>query len=311
MKRLLIAMTVFWAVLVAQAQGSPTVTPPPLEGPGGEFPVRFVVQGDSVRLGETFTLTVRASLPQGATVTEWPEFPEDGALEVLQAAEAVTEADGIITQESLAVIWEPGLYLSPELTLTYQSAGVETTVPVQSFSLMVPSSLSGIEEPQPLPSLPPVEIPYTPRWWYAAAAAVIGVVTFAIIMVIRAMTRGVVQSAPDTPTRLAIARLEDLEAQNLPTETVYTLVADQMRRYLKEQFGIDAVEMTTDELMERLRQDERLTKNHRSSLHTLLEQADLVKFAQFQPEPGAAQQLIKFAIRWLREVEREARTTDV
>jgi len=310
MKRILIALTLFWVVLGAQAQDSPTPTPPPLENPGGEFPVRFVTENETVRLGETFTLTLTASLPAGATVIEWPEFPEDSVLEVLETSEAVTEEDGTITQEMLAVIWEPGLYLSPELTLTYQTSAGEQTAQVQSFSLQVPSSLSGIEDPQPLPFLPPEEIPYTPRWWYAAAAVVIAVVAFVVIMIIRASTRSVVGAAPATPTRLAIARLEDLQAQNLPTETIYTLVADHIRMYLKEQLGIDAVEMTTDELMDQLRRSDKLSKAHRGSLQNLLQQADLVKFAQFQPEEGAAQQLIKFAIRWLREVEREAKTTD-
>lgn len=310
MKRVVIVILVFCLASVTFAQGNPTATPPPLEGPGGEFPVRFQVDVDTVRLGETFTLTISASLPAGATVTEWPEFPEDGVLQVLESGEPITEADGTITQELLAVIWEPGLYLSPELTLTYQTPAGENTALVQSFSVMVPSSLDGIEDPQPLPSLPPEDIPYTPRWWYAAAAAVIALMAFIVIWVLRSMTRSIVQSAPDTPTRLAIARLEDLQGQNLPVETIYTLVADQLRQFIKEQLGVDAVEMTTDELMDRLRNDERLSKTHRSSLHTLLEQADLVKFAQFQPEVDAAQQLIKFAIRWLREVEREARTTD-
>ncbi len=58
----------------------------------------------------------------------------------------------------------------------------------------------------------------------------------------------------------------------------YTRLTDTLRVYLEERFGIKAMEMTTGEIMERLRQEEDQSKIN--ELRDLLETADLVKFAK-------------------------------
>jgi predicted ATPase len=58
----------------------------------------------------------------------------------------------------------------------------------------------------------------------------------------------------------------------------YTRLTDTLRTYLEERFGIKAMEMTTGEIMERLRLEEDQSKI--DELRDLLETADLVKFAK-------------------------------
>lgn len=61
--------------------------------------------------------------------------------------------------------------------------------------------------------------------------------------------------------------------------------------------------MTTAEVMRSLR-DTDMPDDLRASLSRVLEQADLVKFAQFQPDDESGSRLIRYAITWLRQAER-------
>lgn len=59
----------------------------------------------------------------------------------------------------------------------------------------------------------------------------------------------------------------------------YTLLTDVLRKYIKERFGFNAMEMTSSEIISRLRSegDDKMT----SELRELFTTADLVKFAKY------------------------------
>lgn len=62
-------------------------------------------------------------------------------------------------------------------------------------------------------------------------------------------------------------------------KTYYTLLTDVLRKYIKERFGFNAMEMTSSEIISRLRSegDDKMT----SELRELFTTADLVKFAKY------------------------------
>ena len=59
----------------------------------------------------------------------------------------------------------------------------------------------------------------------------------------------------------------------------YTRLTDTLRKYMQERFGFNAMEMTSNEIIERLRQEEDQSKIQ--ELTMLFETADLVKFAKY------------------------------
>ena len=73
---------------------------------------------------------------------------------------------------------------------------------------------------------------------------------------------------------------------------------------VQDLFDIEAVEMTTAELMGVIREKAIFPKEHQGRLLRVLEQADLVKFAKFQPDETNSNRLVNFAIKWLKETER-------
>ncbi|MDY6206545.1 MAG: hypothetical protein SPI30_07385 [Prevotella sp.] len=83
------------------------------------------------------------------------------------------------------------------------------------------------------------------------------------------------QKAMDEIERI---KAERLNASENPKE-YYTRLTDTIRTYLHERFGINAMEMTSAEIIERLQQED--DKEKLSELKELFETADLVKFAKY------------------------------
>ena len=94
---------------------------------------------------------------------------------------------------------------------------------------------------------------------------------------------------PKEPAYLvAFRQLEEIKAQKLwqsgKVKLFYTAVTDVLRIYVSERWSIQAMEQTSAELLDALRQ-EQLDKALLEELSEMLYSADLVKFAKY--EPGA------------------------
>jgi hypothetical protein len=155
------------------------------------------------------------------------------------------------------------------------------------------------EGPPPAGLKPALEAPRT--WWPVAAAGgallLAALVTWLVVRRLRARedaVRGEV-IAPVAAARPAweIA-LEELDAiaearwveRGEPVRQ-YEQVTETLRRYLENRYGIPALESTTDDLREILR-DAPIRGDLAARVLSLLSDADLVKFAKGIPDPAEA-----------------------
>ncbi len=96
---------------------------------------------------------------------------------------------------------------------------------------------------------------------------------------------------PLPPHVVAIRALEALHHrklwQNGNFKAYYSGLTDILRTYLAGRYGIGAMEMTSDEIIEALRSlsEEELPKKSSMDLTSILRDGDLVKFAKFEPDP--------------------------
>ena len=85
------------------------------------------------------------------------------------------------------------------------------------------------------------------------------------------------------PHQRALSVMEKIKAEHLERsddqKTYYTQLTDALRQYINERFGFNAMEMTSSEIIERLRQNG--DKKMIGELKELFETADLVKFAKY------------------------------
>ena len=85
------------------------------------------------------------------------------------------------------------------------------------------------------------------------------------------------------PHQRAMQQIEQIKANRLVTsenqKEYYTKLTETLRKYIEERFGFNAMEMTSDEIIERLQQAE--DKRMIDELRELFTTADLVKFAKY------------------------------
>lgn len=90
------------------------------------------------------------------------------------------------------------------------------------------------------------------------------------------------------PYEMAIHRLGVLREQHLcergQEREYYTELTDILREYIDKRFGINAMEMTSRQILEHLNQNE-TTRPSERLMRQILEVADFVKFAKMRPMP--------------------------
>jgi hypothetical protein len=88
------------------------------------------------------------------------------------------------------------------------------------------------------------------------------------------------------PHIVALEKLEEIKVQKIwqcgDIKVFYTQVTDVLRVYLEGRFGINAMELTSDEIMALVKKEPGLNEV-RAALKDLLTLADLVKFAKMVP----------------------------
>lgn len=103
---------------------------------------------------------------------------------------------------------------------------------------------------------------------------------------------------PLPPYEQALKELEDIKSQKLwqqgRNKEYYTLMTDTLRRYLANRFGINAMELTSQEIIEMIRRNEE-GKVIGDNLHQILNLSDFVKFAKLTPLPEENNQSLQNA----------------
>ena len=122
-------------------------------------------------------------------------------------------------------------------------------------------------------------------YWALLALALIAILVYIIIKL-----RGdrSLFSRPKLPPHvIAVAELEKIKElqlwQNGKHKEYYTSLTDTIREYLDARFGKSAMEMTTEEIMISIKEDN-IEQKDKDALYDLLALADLVKFAKLTPD---------------------------
>ena len=111
------------------------------------------------------------------------------------------------------------------------------------------------------------------------------------------------------PWTVALERLESLKAKNLwengMEKEYFTQLTDILRDYLYARFGINAMEMTSRQIMQTLA-DQADVKEKRSYVRKILDVADFVKFAKVRPLPADNVEAFDNAVNFVKEtIEKE------
>ena len=257
-------------------------------------------QDESVAVGKPFSLDLTMKVPYGYYV-EWNEFATDTLseqIDILKRSDMQRTADAdsnIIVQQQLTLMtFDTGYVQIPPVGLTYAKS-VEDQLRMKAFTdpIQLYSSTITVDTTQAFrPLMQPIEKPVSMKEVFPW---ILGVLLLALIGLIvwffwkrrkpRVDENGEPIKGPVTPPYdKAIGDLESLKQQKLwqvgKVKEYYSGLSDIAREYIEGQFKVNAVEMTTDDI---LREVQGLNFDHEiyGKLKDTMELSDLVKFAKY------------------------------
>ena len=152
--------------------------------------------------------------------------------------------------------------------------------------------------------------------WGGVVLIAVALVLLIVLFVIRARKgrsifgRTIVK---DPPHIVALRSLEKIRGQKLwqnnRHKQFYTAVTDTLRKYISDRYHIAALEQTSNEMFEDLK-DKEIDPYLMERLRELFTTADFVKFAKHTPSIGENEEAIPTAVRFvnatfLQEIEKE------
>ena len=253
------------------------------------------VQDEHVAVGKPFTLDLSMKVPYGSYV-EWNPFATDtlsAQIDILKRGDLVRTADAdsntIVQQQLTLMTFDTGYVQVPSLQLSTLSS--QLSILTSPIDLYV-STISVDTTQAYRPIVPPIDQPVSMKEVFPWILGVLLVVLVGLVIWYFVKHRkpkldekGEPIKGPKIPPYTkAIDDLESLKQQKLwqvgKVKEYYSGLTDIAREYIEGQFGVNAVEMTTDEILQEV--DElRFDPQLYGKLKGTMELADLVKFAKY------------------------------
>lgn len=264
--------------------------------------VRGSVEPDSIGIGDRFVYSIEVDkdLVQGVF---FPSFGGDGSEPYSLIEEMPVDTlkrDGrrmTLRKRYLLGAFEEGIHRVVPQVMYADKNIVDTLYGADTLDLLVTtfqidSTSHSIFDIKPQKTLPfrVGEITGYVKW-VIAALLVIAALAYALRRVLAHYGRSLRDmfrpAPPQPPHVVAFAALEKLRAERLwqqeKHKQYYSALTDILRTYLVGQFGIGAMEMTSDEIIEAVRGVD-LPQKSSMDLTQILREADLVKFAKAVPD---------------------------
>lgn len=265
----------------------------PVAGQTGAPVVSTTLEPAQIAVGDRARLTIRVEHDAAASVA-WPEPESLGAFEVLErrteeprveGRRAVSSAELVLTAFELGDLEVPAIEIE-----VHDAGGNAVTLATEPWPITVASV--GLDEGGDIRAIRgPLDIPLnvlTLLPWLAGVALLAGIGYW----LWRRSRGGEPDSSlepaepPRPPHELAYEAFRSLEAERLPDrgeiKMFHIRASDIVRAYVEGRFGVDALEMTTGEVLDGLRGHE-VDEEALLDFRRLLERCDLVKFAKDRP----------------------------
>lgn len=264
-------------------------------GVKADIVVESSLDSTTILIGQQVSLRTKVTAPKGTRVV-FPEYANGyltEGVEVLERSKVDTSVidNGqrwVLNRAYLLTSFDSALYRLPAVEVT---AGGKTFRSNNALGLKVNSVEVDTLHPDDLRDpYGPVDIPFQWSGSFIATTLLLWVFLAAfVISLCRLMKREPlkrrVSVAPPPPAhQVALSAIAKFKGRTADTEEdlkhYYDELTEVLRTYIKERFGIDALEMTTMQLVEAITQTGDQTALY--DLRELLETADLVKFARME-----------------------------
>lgn len=214
----------------------------------------------------------------------WPNYNESlvEGVEIIQASKIDT-TNGIISQQFIITAWDSGSYYIPPISFSEESKTTGALLNVKTIILQEDAELKDIKEPIEEP------IGWSDIWPWIISILIICLIIYLIKKYAFTKKDRKITIKPKViiPADIvALEELDELEKAKLwedgHIKEYHSQLSEIIRKYTENRFKFIALELTTKEILEEIKLT--LNKEQLNNLKTLLQRADLAKFAKGKPD---------------------------
>ncbi|MBP7808962.1 MAG: hypothetical protein KA163_06700 [Bacteroidia bacterium] len=266
--------------------------------------VNAVLDSSKIRIGEQTKLDVYVTYDANAQKNlkvDWPSFEDTitGKIEIVSR----TVIDSTIPdkanpsiiqqhQQYIVTAFDSGYFAIPPFKFFVNG---DTVNPVLTEALFLEVNTVPIDtsEAKVKDIKAPFNEPFDWKWylpmvyWGGAAILLVALIVFIILKLTKKKPEVIVERKPDVPPHiLALSQLEKVKEEAIwkdgKTKEYYSAISDSVRLYIEGRFGIQALELTTDEIV-RAFKSQVVDAASKEKLQQMLVLSDYVKFAKQIP----------------------------
>ena len=240
------------------------------------------------------------TLVQGVEIVSGPE--RDSTME---------ENGRILYEESYVVTsFDTGVYVLPAMAIELIRADYNSVVRTDPLRLIVNTFVVDTQKGY-MDIVMPKNAPWTFReilpyvLWGLLGIVVVGLIVWLVLKRKRHESIFVQTKPVIPPYDLAIKALDEIKQEKLwqsgKIKEYYTRLTDAVRGYLSGELNIAAMEQTSMEILQDLKQCKQVTDKQREQLADMFETADFVKFAKAEPLPDENVRNLELAYSFVNE----------
>lgn len=218
------------------------------------------------------------------------------------------------TQQWLLTCFDEGLYYIPPFTVDVDGEDyVSNYLSLKVMTFDVDTASKAIFDIKPVEKAPFVPSDYLRPIFMVWGGLSLAILAVMLVLVFRRRRELERMVAPDPelllpPHVAALKALDTIREEKLWQQgrykDFYTQLTDVLRKYIFRRYGIGAMEMTSSEILEALRQDEE-GKEIRQMLAQILTLSDFVKFAKMNPLPDENDRSLRDAYGFVEQTKQE------
>lgn len=218
------------------------------------------------------------------------------------------------TQQWLLTCFDEGLYYIPPFTVDVDGEDyVSNYLSLKVLTFDVDTASKAIFDIKPVEKAPFVPSDYLRPIFMVWGGLSLAILAVMLVLVFRRRRELERVATPDPelllpPHVAALKALDTIREEKLWQQgrykDFYTQLTDVLRKYIFRRYGISAMEMTSAEILETLRQDEE-GKEIRQMLAQILTLSDFVKFAKMNPLPDENDRSLRDAYGFVEQTKQE------
>ena len=235
---------------------------------------------NAILIGEQINFSISNTISETEVWPTYDAFLAEG-IEIIKHGKLDTN-ENLISQNFIITAWDSGSYYIPPIAFSATSKTQGLLLNVQTIILEEGAELKDIKQPMEAP------IGWSDIWPWLLRIVLLILIAYILKKYVFTKKEALKIEKPKVIIPADIIALKELMSlekakiwQEGKIKEYHSSLSEIVRRYTEERFQFIALELTTDEIIDELKS--KLNQEQIQNLKTLLQRADLAKFAKRKP----------------------------